>query len=57
MFNDEITLQRVAQAIIESGEFTGTIRGHDRYGLFFQEPIGYRIDADDNRIPLRYGEI
>jgi hypothetical protein len=57
VFNDEITLQEVAQAIIESGEFTGNIRGHDRYGLFFLESIGYRIDTDDNRIPLYYGEI
>ena len=57
VFNDEITLQEVAQAIMESGEFIGTIHGHDRYGLFFQEPIGYRIDADDHCIPLHYGAI
>jgi hypothetical protein len=57
VFNDEMTLRRVAQSIIEGGEFTGTIRGHDRYGLFFPEPIGYRIDADDNCLPLHYGEI
>ncbi len=40
IFNDAATLTRVAQAIIESGEFTGTVRGHERYGLYFSEPIG-----------------
>jgi len=36
---------RVAQAIIEEGEFTGVIRGYD--GLFFADSIGYRISPDD----------
>jgi hypothetical protein len=57
LFNDRATLERVAEAIIQSGKFTGTIRGHDRYGLYFAEAIGYRFDADGNQTPLYYGEI
>jgi hypothetical protein len=57
LFNDRTTLETVAEAILQNGEFTGTIRGHDRYGLYFTEPIGYRLDADGNRIPLYYGEM
>jgi hypothetical protein len=53
VFNDEATMERVAQAIIESGEFTGVIRRYERYGLFFAEPIGYRISPDSgSRTPL-----
>ncbi len=50
-------MNRVAQAIIEDGEFTGIIRGYQRYGMFFDEAIGYRISPDGSRIPLYYGEI
>ncbi len=66
IFNDEATLNQVAQAIIEKGEFTGNIRGYDRYGLFFPEPIGYRISPEGDsfaaarsadRTPLYYGEV
>ena len=58
VFNDEATMERVAQAIIEVGEFTGTIRGYERYGLFFADSIGYRIDPyNGSRIPLFYGEM
>jgi hypothetical protein len=57
VFNDEATLNQVAQAIVEGGEFTGIVRGHERYGLYFSEPIGYRISSDGSRIPLYYGEI
>lgn len=42
---------------IEKGEFTGIIHNHERYGLYFSKPIGYRIDADGSRILLYYGEI
>jgi hypothetical protein len=31
LFNDEATLHRVAQAIIETGTDTGFARGYDRY--------------------------
>lgn len=43
VFNNQATRSRVAQAIIEGGEFTGFIRGYERYGLFFADAIGYRI--------------
>jgi len=56
IFNDRATMESVAQAIIANGEFIGVIRGHERYGLYFPDPIGYRLDSD-SRIPLYYGEI
>lgn len=31
VFNDEATLLRVSQAIIEEGTYTGFTRGYDRY--------------------------
>ena len=57
VFNDEATMNRVAQAIIEEGEYTNTVREYKRYGLFFAEPIGYRISPDGSTIPLFYGEV
>ena len=57
VFNDETTLSMVTQAIIEKGEFTGVVRGHERYGLYFVEPVGYRVSVDSSRIPLYYAEI
>lgn len=47
----------VAQAIIERGEFTGFIRGHERYGLYFDEPIDYRVSIDGSTIRLYYAEM
>ncbi|MEM6614524.1 MAG: hypothetical protein AAF652_20220, partial [Cyanobacteria bacterium P01_C01_bin.72] len=43
VFSDRATMERVAQTLIVQGQFTGTVRGYDRYGLFFTSPIGYRI--------------
>jgi hypothetical protein len=57
IFIDEATIYIVAQAIIEKGEFTGVIRGHERYGLYFDEPIGYRVSIDGGKIPLYYAEM
>ncbi len=57
VFNNEATMNQVAQAIIENGGFTGTIRGYDRYGMFFVESIGYRVDPDGSHLSLYYGEI
>lgn len=57
VFNDEFTMLRVAQVIIERGEYTGLIRGYERYGLFFTDSIGYRIDSNGSQIPLFYGEM
>ena len=57
LFNDEATLLRVSQAIIEQGTYTGFSRGYDRYGLLFSEAIGVRIGPDGSIIPLFYGEL
>ncbi len=58
VFNNEATMERVVQAIIKAGELTGVIRGYERYGLFFAEPIGYRISSDDGtKTSLFYGEV
>ncbi len=57
VFNDESTMERVTQTIIERGEYTGWIRGYERYGLFFTGSVGYRIDPNGLQIPLFYGEI
>jgi hypothetical protein len=37
---------------IKDGEFTGTIRGYDGYGMFFVESIGYRVEPDGSRLLL-----
>jgi hypothetical protein len=57
IFKDEATMNLVAQAIIDNGEFTGIIREYEHYGMFFDEPVGYRISPDGNSIPVFYGEI
>jgi hypothetical protein len=57
VFNDKQTLSRVEAEILERGQYTGTARGTERYGLQFDEPIGYRIDSSGNKTPLTYGEL
>ncbi|MEO9127358.1 MAG: hypothetical protein ABI262_22135, partial [Microcoleus sp.] len=57
IFNNEATMNQVAQAIMEEGEFTDRIRGYERYGMFFLESICYRVDPDGSRLLLYYGEI
>jgi len=57
VFNDEATLRRVEAEILARGANTGAVRGAERYGLRFDEPIGYRIDAAGKKIPLHYGEL
>jgi hypothetical protein len=60
VFNDRATLQRVTQAIISSGDQTGIDDeddNYERYGLYFEEPIGYIIRIDGSQLPLYYGEI
>lgn len=57
VFLDEETMIRVTQEIFERGDFIGFIRDHERYGLLFDEPIGYRIDTQGNRQPLYYAEM
>jgi hypothetical protein len=57
VFNDEATLLRVAEAIIESGIYTGFARGYHRYGSLFPKAIGIRISPNGSTIPLFYGEV
>jgi len=57
VFDDEATMNRVAQAIMERGEYTGIVREYERHGLFFAESIGYRIDPEGSTSPLFYGEV
>ncbi len=60
VFNDRATMESVTQAILESGERSGVEDEDDdyeRYGLYFNAPIGYLIKADGSRIPLYYAEI
>jgi len=58
IFKNAATMEKVAQAIIAKGEFTGSIRGYERYGLFFAEAIGYRVSPTDSvSTPLFYGEV
>lgn len=57
VFKDKATLSRVERELLESGESLGTVRGWERYGKRFDKPIGYRIDAQGNKIPLHYGEL
>lgn len=57
VFNDEETLEYVAKTILEKGEKVGIIRGWERWGVYFDEPIGYRIDQSNQRTPLYYGEM
>src|SRR5262245_25877219 len=57
VFLSEEVMHRVIIAIMEQGQQTGVVRGHERWGLPFEEPIGYRIDAEGNRIPLHYAEL
>lgn len=57
IFNDQETMLQVTQTIIERGEYIGLIRNYERYGLLFDEPIGFRIDPDGSKIPLYYGEV
>jgi hypothetical protein len=57
VFKDRATMDHVADEIIKRGEFTGEVRGAKRYGLRFDEPIGYRVGADGSKIPLYYGEM
>lgn len=60
VFNDQQTMNRVIQAIIERGERTDIKDENDnyeRYGLYFTEPIGYLLKKDDSQILLYYAEI
>jgi hypothetical protein len=47
----------VRKSIIERGDYTGSARGYDRYGLLFTTAIVLRISPDGSTIPLFYGEV
>jgi hypothetical protein len=57
VFNDKETLSRVEAEILKNGQYTDTVRGTERYGLRFNEPIGYQIRPDGSKLPLSYGEL
>ncbi len=57
MFNDRSTFERVENVLFKRGEYTGTVRGTERYGLRFETPIGFQLRADGSSIPLHYGEL
>ncbi|MGC9525866.1 MAG: DUF6972 family protein [Limnospira sp.] len=60
VFKNRATMKRVIKAIIERGELTETEDendAYDRYGFYFDEPIGDQIRSDGSSIPLYYAEI
>lgn len=57
VFLDEATMNRVESDLLVRGEFMATVRGHDRYGIGYQEPIGYRITPDGKKQLLYYAEL
>jgi hypothetical protein len=57
VFKDEATMRAVVEAIMERGQMTGTLRGHERWGLWFEQPIGFRIDRVGHRLALHYAEL
>ncbi len=57
VFRDRQTLREVTEALFEDGQFIGTVRGHERYGMYFNQAIGYRIDLEGNRLLLYFAEM
>lgn len=57
VFNELPTLSRVESEIFARGGNTGVAREWNRYGLFFEKPIGTRIGQDGTRTLLHYGEM
>ncbi|NJL88506.1 MAG: hypothetical protein HC916_00940 [Coleofasciculaceae cyanobacterium SM2_1_6] len=57
VFNDRQTLFRVTEDLFEHGQFIGIVRGHERYGMYFDQAIGYRPDLKGNRLPLYFAEM
>lgn len=53
----KIRCYELLKLFIEGGEYTGSVRNYERYGLFFTEAIGDRISPDGSRTPLFYGEV
>ncbi len=57
VFLDKGIMNRIAADLLARGEFIGTVRGHDRYGLSYPELIGYKIAPDGKKQPLYYAEL
>src|SRR5688500_1370124 len=61
LFNDLATYMRVETALFQKGRLTEiTYQGQRqwaRFGMWFDDSIGYRVDAPGQRTPLNYGEI
>jgi hypothetical protein len=57
LFTDIATLSKAESTILKKGNYLGNVRGWERYGYKFENPIGYRIGADGSKVPLHYGEM
>ncbi|MDQ2809679.1 MAG: hypothetical protein M3Z04_22620 [Chloroflexota bacterium] len=57
VFIDRETMNRVIQEIIDHGQYLGSIRGHERWGVQFNEAVGYRMTSAGTKIPLTFGEL
>jgi hypothetical protein len=57
VFKDRQTLFEVTEVLFKEGQFIGVVRGHERYGMYFDQAIGYRIDLEGNRLLLYFAEM
>jgi RHS repeat-associated protein len=57
VFKDLSTLSRVEAQIFARGEYTGTVRQWERFGVRFDEQIGTQIRKDGTTTALHYGEM
>lgn len=57
VFTSREVMNRVVNDIMEKGNYTGNVRGWDRWGLRYDKPIGYRVDKYGKKKDLNYGEI
>jgi hypothetical protein len=57
VFNNEATLCSAERMVLAKGQYLGESRGWVRYGLRLKDPVGYRIDAAGNKVPLNYVEL
>jgi len=57
LFTDRATMDAATRQILDRGESIGVVRGHERWGIWFTEPIGFRLAADGTTIPLSDAEL
>lgn len=55
VFNDLATLSRVESEIFARGVNTCFVRGSQRFGLYFDEAIGFRVENGRPTHALHYG--